>query len=116
MSAKKNRAGFGLHGEVREAPKGQRWVHKQRGNRHDVLEWCLVLADDPGAVFGKTVSLLTRSTFQRCTTLKGKCNADGIAKTVGPLLRIITDLGMYGIPHERCSCARRMLMLEAMTL
>ena len=92
------------------------WFDGGRSGGHDVLEWCLVLADDPGAVFGKTVSLLTRSTFQRCTTLKGKCNADGIAKTVGPLLRIITDLGMYGIPHERCGCARRMLMLESMTL
>ena len=82
------------------------WFDGGRSGGQDIVEWCLVVADDTGAVFGTAenpcpVQALTNASFQRCVTLKGKCAASNLERVVGPLLRIITDLGMHGIPHHR---------------
>ena len=78
------------------------WTDGGRSGGQSVVEWCFVLVDDAGVILPTcSVSQLTRSSFCRFITSKAKCDAHGLASTVGPLLRSVVDLGMHGAVHER---------------
>jgi len=81
--------------------RGVVWFDGGRSGGHDVTEWCMVLVDDKAEVFDCTVSQLTTASFCRFVTVKAKCNAAGITQVVGPILRAMVDLGMYGAVHRR---------------
>ena len=78
------------------------WTDGGRSGGQSVVEWCFVLVDDAGDILPTcSVSQLTRASFCRFITSKAKCDAHGLASTVGPLLRAVVDLGMHGVVHER---------------
>ena len=81
--------------------RGVAWFDGGRSGGHDVTEWCLVLVDDKAEVFDCTVSQLTTASFCRFVTVKAKCNAAGLTQVVGPVLRAMVDLGLYGAVHRR---------------
>ena len=80
--------------------RGVAWFDGGRSGGHDVTEWCLVLVDDKAEVFDCTVSQLTTASFCRFVTVKAKCNAAGLTQVVGPVLRAMVDLGLYGAVHS----------------
>ena len=79
---------------------GVLWVDGGRSCGTTLTQWCLVLNDDQGKLFRCSVSELTRASFHPFITAKTKCNAAGLTKVVGPLLRTVIDMGMYGAVHQ----------------
>ena len=78
------------------------WTDGGRSGGQSVVEWCFVLVDDEGDILPTcTVSQLTRASFCRFITSKARCDAQGLASTVGPLLRSVVDLAMHGVVHKR---------------
>lgn len=86
------------------------WTDGGTSGGQNVIEWCCVLVDDSGRVFDCTVSELTRLSFCRFITAKGKCDATGLASTVGPLLRSVVDLGLHGVVHRGTGCVLKVRM------
>lgn len=76
------------------------WVDGGRSCGQDTTEYCLALLDDAGAVFSASVQELTAATLTRFITLKDKCKGPGLTKVVGPFLRSVMDLALYGAVHQ----------------